>query len=293
MGILNVNTDSFSDPRDIPNAETDVPDLTRLGIELWQHGAALVDVGAESASPATPVADPKEEIDALLPVLDGLHRAGVATSVDTYKPSVAQACTNAGVTVINDYSGLAHPEIAGICAASDVPLVITHNPGGVKNKVLDPEAYPDIITDVVQWFESRLKLVETYGLRRERIVLDPGIDLAKTPTQSIEILRGLPALASFGLPLLVAISRKDFIGTVSPSTPAERGPGTLAALGHLIGIPRVIARVHDIPAAVQYLRVTGSLAGQLPLDPQVVLQPQHRREAVRSVLRDDTATQEA
>lgn len=279
MGIINVNADSFSDPREVADEAGELLRLVAAGVALSQAGADLVDVGAESASPATPVVGASAEIDALLPVLDGLHRAGVTSSVDTYKPGVAEACVAAGTAVVNDYSGLVHPEVAGICADGGAGLVLTHNPAGVKNKVLDPHGYTDMVAEVASWFETKLAVIEAQGLAAERVLLDPGIDLAKTPAQSIELLRSLPALAGFGLPLLVAISRKDFIGAVSPSRPAERGPGTLAALGSLVGLPRVIARVHDVAAAAQYLQVAGALAGDAPVDPTLSLPGVFRRQA--------------
>jgi dihydropteroate synthase len=281
MGILNVNADSFSDPRVVVDGADDVARLVAAGIGLSEAGADIVDVGAESASPATLAVDASAEIDALLPVLDGLHGAGVTTSVDTYKPAVARACVAAGTAVINDYSGLVHSEVAGICADGGARLVLTHNPAGVKNKVLDPSGYPNVIGDVMAWFEAKIAMVEDQGLAADRVLLDPGIDLAKTPAQSIALLRGLPTLAGFGLPLLVAISRKDFIGAVSPSNPTERDPGTLAALGHLVGMPQVIARVHDVAAAAQYIRVADTLAGRAFVDPTLSLAPQLRREAAQ------------
>lgn len=278
MGILNVNADSFSDPRDVAAGGKDVDRMTLRGTELRGDGADIVDVGAESASPATPVIDASAEIDALLPVLEGLHAAGVRTSVDTYKPAVAAACVKAGTSLINDYSGLASPELAEICADGNACLVLTHNPAGVKNKLLDPDGYRNVVDEVAAWFEAKLAEIDALGLPEERVWLDPGIDLSKTPAQSIELLRGLGMLARFDLPLLVAVSRKDFIGALSPSRPAHRDPGTLAAIGQLIGIPKTVARVHDVAAAAQYLRVSAALSGQRPLDPQLALPRKLRRE---------------
>lgn len=189
MGILNVNADSCSDPRSTARGEQDVARLTQQGVRLWRDGADLVDVGAESASPATPVVEASAEVDALLPVLDALHRAGVRTSIDTYKPAVARACIGAGAVVINDYSGLVHPEMAGICADSGARLVLTHNPAGVKNKVLNSGGYAHIVDDVAAWFEAKLEVIAAQGLPADRVLLDPGVDLAKTPAQSIEVLR--------------------------------------------------------------------------------------------------------
>jgi dihydropteroate synthase len=274
MGILNVNADSFSDPR----AATDMDAVAR-GLALRDAGAAIIDVGAESASPATPVVTAAAEIAALVPVVEALTAAGVVVSVDTYKPAVARACAKAGAAIINDYSGLVHPELAGLCAEHGARLVLTHNPPGVKAKVLDPGLYDDVTAEVARWFEARLTTIEAAGLPRDRVVLDPGIDLAKTPAQSIALLRDVAALTSFGLPLLVAISRKDFIGAVSPSRPADRDPGTLAALGHLIGVPGAIARVHDVAACTQYLDVHGVLAGDDPVDPELAVPLELRRQS--------------
>lgn len=292
MGILNVNADSFSDPRVVHDRDTDTKLRVHDGSVMYEAGADIVDVGAESASPSTPIADAKAEIDTLLPVIDGLSGMAVPTSVDTYKPEVARACIDAGAAVINDYSGLVHPELAGICADGQARLVLTHNPAGVKNKVLDPHAYPDVIGSVIAWFEAKITEVEAAGLARDRIILDPGIDLAKTPAQSIHLLRGCSALAQLGLPLLLALSRKDFIGALSPSTPVQRGPGTLASIGHLLDVPRTIARVHDVVAAAQYLRVADALAGRCPVDPDLAVPLEARRQLPSPAFRRRSAVQQ-
>lgn len=278
MGIVNVNVDSFSDPRR-GEGDTGVEACVAEGRALADAGADLVDVGAESASPATPVVDPGEETAALLPVLEGLHAAGVRTSVDTYKREVAAACVAAGVAVVNDYSGLSDPDVAGVCADGGARLVLTHNPPGVKTKVLDPHRYGDVVGEVHAWFADRLEVIEANGLPRDRVVLDPGIDLGKTPAQSIELLRRLDELTALGRPLLVAVSRKDFIGALTGTRPAERDPGTLAALGRLACVPDTIARVHDVAAAAQYLDVVAALTGDHAVDPGLALDRGLRRQA--------------
>lgn len=275
MGILNVNADSFSDPR----SETDATERAHVGIALHRAGATYVDVGAESASPATPVVEAEEEIDALLPVLARLHEAGVTTSVDTYKPPVVAAVVQAGTALVNDYSGLVHPEVAELCADAGARLVLTHNPAGVKNKLLDPERYLDVVDETSAWFEQRLREIERRGLVRDHVVLDPGIDLSKTPAQSIEVLRGLRRLHDrFGLTQLLAISRKDFIGALTGAAPRERDAGTLAALTTLSRVPSTIARVHDVAAATQYLDVLTALEGPTPPPPDLALPMSLRRE---------------
>lgn len=275
MGILNVNADSFSDPR----ASTDAAERTQAGVALHRHGAAFVDVGAESASPATQVLRAEAEIEALLPVLARLHEAGVTTSVDTYKPDVAAAAAAAGTSLVNDYSGLVHPELAELCADHDVGLVLTHNPAGVKNKLLDPDRYGDVVDAVSAWFDDRLATIVARGLPASRVVLDPGIDLSKTPAQSIAVLRGLDRLhARFGLTMLLAVSRKDFIGALSSAPPKQRDAGTLATLTTLSRIPDTIARVHDVAAASQYLDVLQALEGDTEPADDLALPMQLRRQ---------------
>lgn len=278
MGILNVNTDSFSDP----GGDADVAATVARGVEMARAGAAIVDVGAESASPATPVVDAGEEIARLEPVLAGLREAGVRTSVDTYKPEVARAAVAAGADLVNDYSGLVNVELAEICAAAGVDLVLTYNVAGVKNKVLDPDRYDDVVGDCCAWFEERLRVVEARGLPAQRVLLDPGVDLSKTPAQSIRLLQGLPVMAErFGLRLLVAVSRKDFIGALTGTPPSRRDPGTLATLPLLAALPRTVARVHDVAAATQFLDVYAAVADGRSPDPSLTLPPALRREPGR------------
>jgi dihydropteroate synthase len=270
MGILNVNPDSFSDPR----ASLDVAERVEAGIALARAGADIVDVGAQSASPATPVLDADREIALLLPVLAGLHEAGVVTSVDTYKARVAAAVIDAGTRVVNDYSGLSEPEVAALCARGGADLVLTHNIGRVKERLTRPDLYGDVVAEVGDWFEARLRLIEDHGLAAQRVWLDPGIDLSKTPAQSIAVLRGAAALAErFGRTLLVAVSRKDFIGALTPSAPRERDPGTLAAVAALTRVPDVVVRVHDVAATAQFLTVLDALERDVSVDESMLLDP--------------------
>lgn len=276
MGILNVNPDSFSDPR----SGVDVAERVRTGVALAEAGADLVDVGAQSASPATPELDPDVELAHLLPVLEGLHAAGVTTSVDTYKVVVAEAVVAAGTAVVNDYSGLSQPDIVRVCVEGGADLVLTHNVGRVKERLTDPGLYVDVTAEVGDWFATRLATIEAAGLARDRVLLDPGIDLSKTPAQSIAVLRGAGALAArFGLRQLVAVSRKDLIGALVPTRPAERDPGTLAAVAALTTVPDVVVRVHDVAATTQFLTVLEALVGAAEVDPSTLLDPALYREA--------------
>lgn len=270
MGILNVNADSFSDPR----RDVSVAERIAAGVALARAGADVIDVGAQSASPATPVLDPDVELALLLPVLEGLHAAGVTTSVDTYKATVAAGVVAAGAAIVNDYSGLSEPGVVDACLAGGADLVLTHNVGRVKERLTDPDRYVDVVAEVGDWFDERLATIEAAGLPRGRVLLDPGIDLSKTPAQSIAVLRGAGVLsARFGLRQLVAVSRKDLIGALVRARPAERDPGTLAAVAALTAVPDVTVRVHDVAGTMQFLTVLEALVGARDLDPSTLLDP--------------------
>jgi dihydropteroate synthase len=268
MGIVNLNPDSFSSPAG------GTGDALAAARTLVGEGAGIIDLGAQSASPSTPVVPAADEIAALEPVVRTLSTEGVAVSVDTYKPAVAEAVLDAGARLLNDYSGDDQDDLVRLVAASDADYVLTHNLGRVKERLTDPDLYADVVTEVGDWFDRRLDDLAARGLPPARVVLDPGIDLSKTPAQTVTVLAGLHALRErFTNRFLVAISRKDFIGTIARVAPQERGPGTLAALVPLVGVPDTIARVHDVAAARQFLAVLDVLEGRAHLDRDARLDP--------------------
>lgn len=272
MGIVNLNPDSFS-----TGATTDP--LGRA-LALVEAGADIVDLGAQSASPSTPVVEPGREIAMLVPIVAELADRGVRTSVDTYKPAVARAAMEAGAGIINDYSGTRTREMVDVVASGGAELVLTHNIGRVKQRLTDPTLYENVVAEVGDWFDHRLSEMARWGLQPEQIVLDPGIDLSKTPAQTVEVLRGLGDLRErFTNRFLVAISRKDFIGTISPCPPEARDPGTLAALATLMDVPDVTARVHDVAGARQFLDVALHLRGLRDLPHDAELAPAHYRSS--------------
>lgn len=277
MGICNVNADSFSDPR-APGE--DAPEAVLADARaLVAAGADVVDLGAESASPAARRVGPEEEIARLTPVVTALAAEGVTVSVDTYKPQVARACLSAGAAIVNDYSGRVDEELVAACAEHEATLVLTHNPPGPKTKVLDPDAYDsDVVGAVRDWFAERLPGLEAAGLAGARVWLDPGIDLAKTPAQSVALLAGLDRLAALGRPLLLAVSRKDFVGALTATGPHERLAGTLAALEPIARLDDAIVRVHDVAETARYLTVRAALAGEQAVPADLAL-PEHLRRA--------------
>ncbi len=253
MGILNATPDSFSDEQRLKSAD----ELAEHGRALVDAGAAIVDVGGESGRTDTQPVPVEEEADRVVPLVERLAADGVLVSVDTWRAPVARRALAAGAAMINDVSGLADLELADACAESGAALVITHTRTPPKTKAF-PE-YDDVVEDVVAFLDERVELARTHGVAESRIVLDPGIDLAKTPADSVELLRSLPRLAERGLPLLLAVSRKDFVGALTGRPPAARDPGTLAAVGAGLRGGASILRVHDVAGARDYLNVHAAL----------------------------------
>jgi dihydropteroate synthase len=251
MGILNVTPDSFSDG----GRFSDLPAAIAQARRMADEGADILDVGAESTRPykgAQPVSL-DDEVARLKPVLSEVVRLGVPVSIDTLKAKVAAWALEQGVAILNDVWGLQHdPDMARVAAEHGVPIIVMHNRADV-----DPAL--DIMADVKAFFSRSLDIAARAGIVRERIVLDPGIGFGKTPEQSISVIARLGELRSFGLPLLIGLSRKRFIDFVSPSRPMERIGGTIA--GNILAVlgGADIVRVHDVAETVQALRVTAAV----------------------------------
>jgi dihydropteroate synthase len=219
----------------------------------------------------------KAAVLALSDALDAeLAAEGVRVSVDTWKPVVARAALAAGAEMINDVSGLRDVGLADACAEAGRSLVVMHTRAEPKVKAF-PD-YDDVVADVVEFVRERVELALSHGVARERIVVDPGPDFAKTPAQTVEVLRGMKALRELGYPVLLAVSRKDFIGALTERPPRERDAGTLAAIGAGVDAGAAILRVHDVAATVDYLKVRAALAGEEPVDPDLRLPDELRRQ---------------
>jgi dihydropteroate synthase len=255
MGIVNASPDSFSDP-----GRRTLEGLVEQARHLASAGAALIDVGGESGRTDTPALREDEEAARVVPVIERLAAEGMVVSVDTWRAPVAAAALAAGAAMVNDVSGLADPKLADACAEADAALVITHTRLPPKRKGFPH--YADLVEEVATLLRERADEARRRGVGDEQIVFDPGLDLAKTPVQSVELIRRLPELRTLGRPLLLAISRKDFVGALTGRPPQERLAGTLAALGEAVDAGAGILRVHDVAAARDYLRVRGALRGK-------------------------------
>jgi len=255
MGILNATPDSFSD-----GSDAGLEERVNRGRALLAAGADLLDVGGESARGDRPAVTVDEEIARVVPLIAAL--SGALISVDTYKPGVAAAAIEAGASIVNDVSGLRDVELARVCARTGAGLVIMHTRVAPKGTLLDPGAYDDVVADVVSFLRARMEAALREGVTPEQIVLDPGPDFAKTPAQTVAVLRSLDALRALERPVLLAISRKDFLGAIVGRAPAERDPATLAAVGFAADVGAEIVRVHDVAGAADYLAVRSVLRGE-------------------------------
>ena len=276
MGILNATPDSFSDAGEHPDLEARV----QRGHQLLAEGADLLDVGGESGVTNRPPVAPAEEIERVAPLIARLAGAGAAVSVDTYKPEVAQAAVDAGAVMVNDPSGLIDPGLAAVCAASGAALVVTHTRARPKEKLHRPH-YDDVVDDVKAFLSERLDAARAAGVPDERLLVCPGPDLGKDPAQTIELLRRLDEIHSLGLPVLLAVSRKDFVGALTGRRPRERLAGTLAAVAHGLDRGAYVLRVHDVAATRDFVAVRAALRGDAEISADLMLADDLRREAVK------------
>ena len=255
MGVVNASPDSFSDGGELGDLDAQV----ERALALVADGADIIDVGGESGVTDTPVSPADLEVRRVVPLVGRLAERGVCVSVDTWKPEVAAAALDAGASIVNDVSGLRAAELADLCAASGAGLVIMHTRAAPKTKVV--LAYDDVVDDVAAFLAGRLQAALDRGLDAHHVILDPGPDFAKTPAQTVAVLRGLEALHALGRPLLLALSRKDFVGALTDRRPRDRLAGTLAALGEGLDAGGSILRVHDVAAVRDFLRVRAALRG--------------------------------
>jgi dihydropteroate synthase len=273
MGIMNATPDSFSDGSG-PRAVTE---LVERANALVRSGAAIVDVGGESGRTDTEAISCEEEIERVVPLVGRLVADGLLVSVDTWRAEPARAALEAGAAMINDVSGLSDPVIAELCTAAGAGLVITHTRVAPKTKAFP--AYDDVVADVLDLLRERSGVALEAGMVDEQLLLDPGFDLAKTPAESVELLRRVRELEVLGRPLLLALSRKDFVGALTGRLPAGRDAGTLGALEPALDLPGAVVRMHDVAGAVDFLRVRGAVRGQLD-PPDGPLEDSLRREVV-------------
>jgi dihydropteroate synthase len=245
MGILNVTPDSFSDGGRYLTIEAATAQARRLAAE----GADIVDVGAESTRPGATAVDEAEELARIEPVLAALgEMAEIPLSVDTSKANVAKRALALGAVLINDVGGLQRDAaMAEVVAEAEAGVVIMHSRAGKDEAV-------DIVADMRAFFDRSLAIAEVAGIPRERIVLDPGVGFGKTSRQNVQALAGIAMLKDYGLPILVGLSRKGFLGSLGSRHEATLA-GTIAANLAAAAYGAAIFRVHDVAEHVAALSV--------------------------------------
>jgi dihydropteroate synthase len=270
MGIVNASPESFSDGGEVGSLKTQVERALSLG-------ADIVDVGGESGVTDRPPVPAEEEAARVVPLVERLSAEGVVVSVDTWKAPVARAAIEAGAAMINDVSGLIDPGVADACAESGAALVVMHTRARPKEKAFP--GYDDVTADILAFLRERMAFARERGVTEEQLVVDPGPDFAKTPAETVEALRRLSDLRELGRPVLLAASRKDFVGALTGRSPADRLAGTLAAIGEGVTAGAAIVRVHDVSATRDFLTVRAALRGEVEVPRELRLDQHLRRQA--------------
>ncbi|MFL5779897.1 MAG: dihydropteroate synthase [Thermoleophilaceae bacterium] len=271
MGIVNASPESFSDGAEVGGLEQQLEHALRLRDE----GADIVDVGGESGATDRPAVDAADEAARVVPLVERLVAEGVVVSVDTWKAEVARAALAAGAALVNDVSGLRDPAMAEVCAAAGAGLVLTHTRAAPKQKTFP--RYDDVVEDVVGFLRDRVAAARAAGVGEEALVVDPGPDLAKLPAETIALVRALPRIAELGRPVLLALSRKDFVGALTGRPPRDRLAGTLAAIAAGLDGGGSILRVHDVAATADFVAVRAALRGEREVPADLMLDPGLRR----------------
>ncbi|CAM5530838.1 dihydropteroate synthase [Streptomyces griseus] len=263
MGVVNVTPDSFSDG----GRWFDTTTAVKHGLHLVAEGADLVDVGGESTRPGASRVDEAEELRRVVPVVRGLASEGVTVSVDTMRARVAEQAVAAGAVLVNDVSGgLADPDMIPAVAAAEVPFVVMHW-RGFSESMNSRAVYGDVVAEVLDELRQRMDAVVAGGVAPERIVIDPGLGFAKDAAHDLSLVAHLAGLHTLGRPLLVAASRKRFLGHVlagpgsAPPPARERDAATAAVSALSASAGAWAVRVHEVRATADAVRVARAVEG--------------------------------
>jgi len=246
MGILNITPDSFYPASRSPS----VPEAVARAAEMLEAGADIIDVGGESTRPGSEAMDAGAELARVVPVIREIRKTGdVLISVDTQKAEVAKAALENGADMVNTVSGLKDDNhFAGLIARADVPVILMHMRGNPKT-MQDNPVYGDTIAEMSREIRRLIRHARACGIKKERIIIDPGIGFGKRVQDNLRIIRRLDAFKKLGYPLLIGISRKSFIGAVLDRPVAERLTGTVTANVMAVLNGADIIRVHDVKEA--------------------------------------------
>ncbi len=251
MGVLNVTPDSFSDGGRFMDTATAVAHARTMVAE----GAHIIDVGGESTRPGASPVSAEQEIDRVVPVVEALARElDVCISVDTSKPQVITAAVRAGASLVNDVRALQEPGALEAAAETDAWICLMHMQGQPRTMQANPR-YNAVLTDVRDFLLDRVRVCVGAGIERERLILDPGFGFGKTLENNLDLLANLGVLQATGHPVLVGVSRKSMIGTITGRDAGERVHGSVAAAVIAAMQGAAIVRVHDVAATADGLKI--------------------------------------
>lgn len=252
MGVLNVTPDSFSDGGQFLDADRAVAH----GLEMAAEGAAILDVGGESTRPGAASVPPAEQIRRVVPVIEALtDQVDVPISIDACDVEVARAVLEAGASILNDITALADDRMAALAAERRVPVVLMHMQGTPETMQAEPH-YDDVVAEVLHFLLERARRAESFGIAGERVWIDPGIGFGKTAEHNLLLLKHIGRFVATGYRVLVGTSRKRFIGTITGrERPADRVFGTAATVALCAAAGVSVARVHDVAAMQDVLKV--------------------------------------
>ncbi len=243
MGVLNVTPDSFYDGGRYAGSE----DAIEHGLRMAKEGADIIDIGGESTRPGSQPISPSEELDRVVPVIEGIRRrSDVLLSVDTTKAAVAEEAISCGASMVNDISALRFDsEMAEIIGGSGAFVILMHMLGTPKTMQIAP-SYTDVVAEIKAFLAERIEAAVQLGIEREKIIIDPGIGFGKRLEDNLALLKNLASFTTLQVPILVGLSRKSFLGKLLDLPPEERLEGTIAANAIAIANGADIIRVHDV-----------------------------------------------
>jgi len=257
MGILNVTPDSFSEG----GTYFDLDAAIEHGLAMVEDGADIIDIGGESTRPGSDPLPTEEELRRVIPVIEALvPKVHIPLSIDTYKADVARRAFDAGASMVNDISGLRFdPDMPKVVASCDASVVIMHIKGTPQNMQQNPR-YDALIPEIMDYLRCSIRLAVKFGVRDDRIIIDPGLGFGKTFDHNLEILRRLDEFTLLEKPVLIGPSRKAFIGKIlGNARPADRLEGTAAAVAVSIMNGANMVRVHDVKEMVKVAKIADAV----------------------------------
>lgn len=254
MGIVNVTPDSFSDGGHHASTQAAIGHAQRL----IEEGADMLDIGGESTRPGAAFVSEQEELDRVLPVIQGLRSIAIPISIDTYKPSVMRAALSAGASMVNDVNALQTEGALDVIAKSDAAVCLMHKQGTPATMQQSP-VYQDVLEEVSEFLCERIAALEAAGIARQRIVIDPGFGFGKTVVHNFELLGQLASLRKLGVPILAGLSRKSMLGAITGRDVSDRVVASVTAA--LLAVQRgaSIVRVHDVRDTVDALKILNAV----------------------------------